>query len=256
MATLLVAVVGATFAYFTATNDTKGSTESNANVTTKEVGGTTFTLTNDSTWTKNKLDYPGGIALLRAVANAKKSNGNDTNTYDFSYDLSLTGTSGITTALNWHLYELDQNAETTLSEVLGTKFGIDSCKLVSDTKTTGETRYYYTNDGQPYEEEIGTDKDCNATTLGISTQLSEYEIAGGTLTSGTWVDTVKSNKDMSHISSTLKDVSDSSSGVSKYYYLVLEYPNSNTDQKEDIGDTINVTFSLADDSVKVVAKNA
>ena len=64
VATLLVAVVGATFAYFTASTTASGTAD--ATVTTSKQDGATITFTG----TESKLellDYPGGLAVYGAI---------------------------------------------------------------------------------------------------------------------------------------------------------------------------------------------
>ena len=188
------------------------------------------------------------MAILKATASAKLDEENSTtnNTYKFNYDLKLSGSSEITT-LKWHLYELTEQNESTLQEVLGTKFGLGACKLVSDTQTNGETRLYYTKDGTPQGE------DCDVTNLGIETQLGSYEIASGTFSASNL------SKDESHpeitdlnkISRTIEGVKKDTE-VKKYYYLVVEYPNDKqSNQSGDEGKEIDIKLELVSDSVKV-----
>ena len=238
---------GATFAYFSASNSTSGSNVSQTNVTTKTIGDTTFTFANDGTKTNSKIDYPGGIALMKATATAKLDAASDTgNAYDFTYSLSLTGTSGVATELKWHLYELTEANEQSLQSTLGTKFGVDTCKLVVDSGTAGETHLYYADGGE----------DCTAKKLGIATQLSSYEIASGTLKKTGGLENTKEDHEgfgeLNGFERKIENVNNST-GVKKYYYLVLEYPNEKTSDQAtgDQGQNIKLELKLVDESVSV-----
>ena len=238
--------------YFSASTNAGGSNPSTTNVTTAKLGDTTFTLTNDSAWTKTKLDYPGGIAIMRTTATAKLEDTSTTsNTYTVKYKLKLSGKSEITT-LKWHLYELEASTQESLDAALGSKFGIDSCKLVVDSSTTGETHLYYTSDGTKEGQS------CDVTNLGITTQLGEYEIASGAFNATELTDDNSHKEeeitDLNNIERKIENVTKGQE-VKKYYYLVVEYPNNTSDQSTDEGKKIDIQLELVSDSVSVELAN-
>lgn len=240
---MIFSSLGATFAYFSLTVGSGASTPSQTETTTAKLGETEFTLTNDSSWTQSKLEYPGGIAIMKTEAKAAFTGESTTgNAYDFKFQLKLTGTSTVGTELKWHLYELDEGAQTTLQESLQDKFGIDSCTLKVETSGT-ETKLYYENDGH----------DCDVQNLGIQAQLSEYEIAGGTLKSEGGLTNTVVDKGVSSLTAMEREIKNVSKGQEgkKYYYLVVEYPNQESNQATtDAGQTINVKLELVEGSVK------
>lgn len=127
VATLLVAVVGATFAYFTATTTPAGN-GGQADVTTTTVGNVDLTMA--ATTVSNELKYPGGYLAVGASVTAT-----DTDTaydYDLTYTVNGTITNGTATELTWTLYEVSAEVATPIS----------GCTL-SET-AAGETQYKYT----------------------------------------------------------------------------------------------------------------
>ncbi len=237
VATLLVAVVGATFAYFTATNQQTDDKAAKVDVSTKEVGGTTFTLNGSEV--ANKLDYPGGIAIIKAVANAKKDSGDDENSYDFTYDLQITGNVGNMTGVKWALYESTVDSNVTNTD-------LSSCKLKNDTTSeVGKTLFYYTTSES--EDKDGLNP-CSAEGLGLDDKLTEDPIAYGTITESQVAADEQSN--MNKLSGlTIKNVNDNLVGSSKYYYLVIEYPNKG-EQSGEMSQTGSISLTLKENSVK------
>ena len=126
VATLLVAVVGATFAYYTATTTNTGAGES-GNVTTTTVGNVTLNMS--ATTTTNKLEYPGGFLVVGALVTGTHTG--DT-AYNTTYTVNGTINNGTKTQLEWSLYELG----TAVAEP------VTGC-TVKETAASGETRYTY-----------------------------------------------------------------------------------------------------------------
>jgi len=127
VATLLVAVVGATFAYFTATTTPTGE-GGTGTVTTTTVGDIDLTMA--ATSVTNELKYPGGYLAVGASVTATHE-GNAA--YNLTYDVNGTINNGTNTQLSWTLYEV---ASTVANPVTG-------CTL-EETKEGSETRYNYT----------------------------------------------------------------------------------------------------------------
>ncbi len=230
VATLLVAVVGATFAYFTATNSQTDEANAKVDVATKEVGGTTFTLSGSEIG--NKLDYPGGIAIIKAVATAKKDSADDTNNYDFEYSLNITANVGSMTGVKWTLYEFEEDPNVVDTD-------LKDCNLVNDTTSeTGKTLFYYST----AESDKAGESPCSITGLKLNTKLIT-EKASGTITS----DTVSDQSALKNLS--IEGVTDNTIGKSKYYYLVVEYPNSGEEQNSEMGSKGNISLTLVNNSV-------
>ena len=142
VATLLVAVVGATFAYFTAS--TNAGTAGNTNTATTATTGTVsipFAATDVFTY----LNYPGGASVSGIGATASTTDGN---TYNIGYKLNMQFTNETGTALTWTLYSSENPIETD-----------PACQLQSEP--VGEQTHYYYNNCQlsSYEDltEVQTD---------------------------------------------------------------------------------------------------
>lgn len=129
VATLLIAVVGATFAYFTAsTNLTSGNQTSTA--TTSQLSDVGLTVTAGLSYAS--MEYPGGFSVVGVSAAATKGN-SDTHNYRISYNVDMEFTNATGTALTWTLYERSSALT-----------NADSCTLQENTETPGETHYWYT----------------------------------------------------------------------------------------------------------------
>ena len=206
VATLLVAVVGATFAYFTATTNPTGNGETGT-VTTTTVGD--INLTMSATTTTNSLQYPGGYLVVGAKVNATHDGNSPYNvTYTVNGEVNATNIAAATT-LNWTLYEISSS----VADPMG-----DSCQL-QEQKVGTETRYYYT--GCTVSETITGVEDAN-------------KIDSGTVTGGQKATIEKTGET---IQSAAED------GTDTYYYLVVEYPNLEASQDADQGKTITATLS-------------
>ena len=136
IATLLVAIVGATFAYFTAKTTSSGSAES-GKVTTASIGGATVTFAGEDSKFE-LLDYPGGLGVYGSSATiAKTKSGSDKNDYEATYDLQITYTNATGTALDWELYVVDGLIQDELNAQDTT-----ICQLKEEA-TGGTTKYWY-----------------------------------------------------------------------------------------------------------------
>ena len=127
VATLLVAVVGATFAYFTATTTPAGE-GGTSTVTTTTVGNVSLNMA--ATTVTNELKYPGGYLAVGASVTAS-----DTDTaydYNLTYTVNGTITNNTKTELTWTLYEVASTVATPIS----------GCSL-KETANGSETQYEY-----------------------------------------------------------------------------------------------------------------
>ena len=96
VATLLVAVVGATFAYFTATSETGGN-DTTTEVRTRQVAGLSWVAGADSG--KSPAVYPGYKAYQSYELEATGSG-----TANFSLTLNATVPSALTDAVTYTIY--------------------------------------------------------------------------------------------------------------------------------------------------------
>ena len=243
VATLLVAVVGATFAYFTATATTNNSTEANV-TTTKDLGGATVTFTG----TEKKLellDYPGGLAVYGAKATIKKTDPRDANDYQATFGLKISYINQTSTDLEWDLYMVAQEYD-----------GLDAdnattCKL-QQKQVGSEVQFWYADQSDPEDD---TTQTCNGE--GIATALDGLgatKIASGKLKMKqndskeiTQDNLVEEADGTQHDGVLSKRMINTKSASDKYYYLVVKYPNSDAPQADDEGKQISVTLSIDGD---------
>ncbi len=268
VATLLVAVVGATFAYFTATNNNGTTTGAGTdNVMTATLGDTTFTFEGKSL-TKSYLDYPGGLAVFGSKASLVKG-GSDTNNYSAKFDLEIEYENQTGTDLYWALYMVESG---TLDESLDPE-----CKIKNKVVVT-ETHFWY---GDESDEEEG--HSCTLTETQKQTLQSSDMIAYGTFKSSHPKGTIDSSsatsgattEDYSEVSPSTceeelcnpKSTTDNplkgrelntSDTPNKSYYLVVQYPNKNSDQTltGDEGKAISVNLRVKSGTIVVTANGA
>lgn len=206
VATLLVAVVGATFAYFTATNGTTGYATGTTNVKTAEsVAGVTlnFGKVNPS----SNVVYPGTMNYIGATVAAELEAGK-TGTYNSTYTLngSVTLSEAFAFEVNYSLYETSTPLAEGQTPV--------TCDPVANKGTATEIKY---------------SQSCTVN-AGLGTKIDS---ASGTIAAG---DTTAAIAFSGNVNT----------GSTKYYYLVVEYPEKDVDQNADAG---NKTITLAIDSV-------
>ncbi len=221
VATLLVAVVGATFAYFTATTGSSATGNDKVEASTANVGNRTLTYT--GTTGEAKMQYPGGMMVIPGSVEAKVETTNGTPTpVDFSfklgYDIGITNIEELdaNTTITWKIYE-------TTSQV--TPLIPEACKEKIETgqgDSENETHYAYTG--------------CEVTAFGSNS------VAEGTLSSSSLTATGNSNE------ITFEGVTGT---TTKYYYLVLTYPDNNK-QNGDMGAKISAQITgISDDTYTV-----
>ena len=199
VATLLVAVVGATFAYFTATNSTSGN-GGTADVTTDTVGAVNLAM--EAVTISNELKYPGGFLVVGAKVTATDNDAN--NDFDVTYTVNGTITNNTRTELNWTLYEIT-------TEVTEPTTG---CTL-EQTQVGNEMRYSYAD-----------------------TCAANATITGGTRVDGGTVAAYSTEAVTQPVTAANEALKSSNSGTVTYYYLVVEYPDTDKAQDQDQGQTI------------------
>ncbi len=234
IATLLVAIIGATFAYFTTQvtkNDINGGSLSG---TTANVGGTTFTFS--ETNEKSYINYPGGLAVLEVTATfAKDASNTATNSYEATYNLQIDYTNETSTDLTYALYALDNPIE--MNNI--------TCTLHSEQDAQDSTKLYLW-----YGEAGNKTSNC-----AIATEESVFP-DGNKITNGTLT---KEKSESQKITASLDGQSittSSTEAAKKYYYLVVKYPNvEGTEPKDQNADAnakaITASLTIVPDSIAV-----
>ena len=233
--------MGATFAYFTASTTTTGETE--ATIETTKLQGATIQFTSEDSKFE-LLKYPGGIAVYGSKATIAKQEMSDPNDYQATFNLKIDYTNNTGTDMDWELYMVESQVDD-----LDPK-NTTTCKFRQQKNdVTGETQYWYSDDeSTPVESDEG----CKATAIinKISTTLHGTKIASGKLLNGK--DTEQhitkdtETEEYTKGDGTLEDrVINTNNKQSKYYYLVVKYPNQNKNQSTtDAGKTFSVKLSI------------
>lgn len=208
VATLLVAVVGATFAYFTASTAGSGAGTVNTSTTTS-VGAVKLDLA--TTANTADIKYPGGMMVNGAsVTSTVTGAGTFDATYTINGTVDATALASANTTVKYSLYRLD-------SAVTGDL--LSGCTLQTSA-SNGVTTYYYTG--------------CAANTAITATTA----VATGTITDLTQVATITVNDTTSFSGIT------SAATKSVYYYLVVEYVNNAAaEQNDDMGKAITAQIT-------------
>ena len=204
VATLLVAVVGATFAYYTASTANSGAGES-ATITTNTVGDVTLTMA--KTTTANSLNYPGGYLVAGAVVTGSHTG---STAYKTTYTINGNIANATKTQLTWTLYEVSAAVSSPVS----------GC-TVKETASAGETRYSYTG--------------CTVSTSITNGTKVKTGTANAATTAGTAVNTA--------VTATGETLTTTTAGAKTYYYLVVNYPDTNANQDVDQGKTITASLT-------------
>ena len=232
IATLLVAVVGATFAYFTATNNATGDAEGTQNAKTAKLTDITFTKS-QITGTENKI-YPGTMNYIGASF-AAKVNANDSGD-EYKYEISYTLTGNVTLSeefdypVKWRLYE----TETEVNPVITCP---TSPTAKPDSDNPNEIQYTL-----ECTEDTKTFSSSNLVASGVINKSGDDCTASGEGKG-------KDQKACGTSAAVSYDgtVEVSSTELNRYYYLVVEYPNAETGQNNDMNKTI--TYAITDIAV-------
>lgn len=217
VATLLVAVVGATFAYFstTAQNDFSGggsAAAGNTSVTSGNVGsgGDTVIITETSTsagsFTATNV-YPGHTEVAQAHVNAKNAAGTSSSlkiTYNVTENTFSSGAIKVT------LYKSSTNLNLNASNALN---------CTQQATTSGNDIHY--------------SESCDSVSTVFS---SATQVATKTLTTGSETITLTDNE----------SIDASASGTDTYFYIVVEFTETGSDQNTDMSKTLsgNIEFDL------------
>ena len=205
VATLLVAVVGATFAYFTATTQGNGKGTQSTNTTTS-VGSVKLNYS-DST-SGGDLKYPGGIIVQSGtVTSAVEGAGSFTGTYKVKATVDASALTSDNTVVTAKLYKLDRAVSGDL---------VTGCTMTPSV-SNGTTTYAYSG-------------------CAVNSSITGTPVAQASTEDGEDVMVLTSSTiDFTNISS--------SSNHTAYYYLVVEYENNEgAAQNEDMGKSVLVTI--------------
>ena len=222
-----VAVVGATFAYFTATtlgDEADGEAQTGTATT---VGGVNLTMT--TTTGDADMAYPGGYVV--AGASVKATNSDVKNDYTTTFDLNGTITNNTGTVLNWYVYEV--------SALIDDPITANSCVREQQVQADGTTRYWY--------------KDCE---LDSRIATTSSAIAKGTVPAATGEGlTTPGTATVEVVDEELEPAAGAS--ATTYYYLVVEYPNdASNPQDADQGKTITAKLTTVDGASSVIKPGA
>ena len=265
IATLLVAVVGATFAYFTASTKTSGE-GNQSSFKTQNLKGANLTFTN----TGEELDmlkYPGGLGIYGATAEIKKVDpSGDANDYKASFDLEITYTNKTGTDLDWELWVIDKKIGELDQFSSGGFAKITTCEL--KTKVVGNTTYYWYADVADKGEDYQTEQ-CEAEAIKTAVKAADGKmIAHGKLlhdegtqdkkitkaTNGNEeinLDDVESANSTNNLGD--RELSTKTGKDSKVYYLVVKYPNKDQNQATaDAGKDISVKLAVNEETASSV----
>ena len=247
-------VVGATFAYFTAST-TKEGTDPTTTVKTTELKGATVTFEGASSKFE-MLNYPGGLAVYGAKATiAKTEDASDKNDYEATFNLKIDYTNETSTQLDWELWMVESEYDDLKAQETTT------CEL--HQKGIGsETQFWYSDKSEGDDNTQSCD--AEAITTKLQTTLTGTKLAHGKLEANQKSNAGHITKSDLDSSTNFADDGDlakrkinTSDKKAKYYYLVIKYPNSGSDQSPtDAGKTISATLSIDGDVASTVYQAA
>ena len=216
VATLLVAVVGATFAYFTAATNADGTGNVNTG-NANTLGSIDLQLANIDV--EDNIAYPGGMMVNAASVTATVTGSGTFNaTYTINASVDASNLNSENTTVTYALYRLE-------TPVVGDLIKADSCKLqtgTADTEEPGQTvqTYYYTGCA------------ANDSITGDPIKKGTITISSGTKTASFSVD----DQTFTGVTSAAADT--------VYYYLVVNYVNNDSaEQNDDMGGSITAQIT-------------
>lgn len=205
VATLLVAVVGATFAYFTATAGTSGDGDSTGTLNTATVAN--IGIQTAAVGHSDDVIYPGTMNYA-AMSAAPTKTGSDSANYTLTYTIKGSVTLSEAFEAGSVYYTVYRTTSSVPDPV--------TCKPVATTEGAGGTQY-----------------------------SQECSVAAG-LTGGETVQTRTAVEGSSATISIPDQELTTESGQTYYYYLVVEYPDTDGDQNADQNKTITASLTGAD----------
>ena len=191
------------------------------------------------------LNYPGGLGVFGAKASIAKTEDGDENDYQATFNLKIDYTNQTKTELDWELWMVENEYDSLDAA------GTTNCKLIEKQDENGKTKFWY-SDKSTEEATANPTEDSGCKGEAIITKLrdnlSGTQIATGKIKNGTGSitkDTIEAADGEIKDNNLSKRVINTSDKKAKFYYLVVKYPNQDTDQAtNDAGKDINVTLSL------------
>ncbi len=154
----------------------------------------------------SKMEYPGGKAYGGVKVTATNTSG-DTHTYNVSYKLNLNYTNTLSADVTYAVYESSSPITTAIS----CSGGVDTTSVV------GKIKYAYSGCTDPFS--------------------SLTAVASGTLSKTTSAANITIANGSNSFSMT--------SGGTKYYYVLITYPNKTTDQTAESGGSVSAKINSA-----------
>ena len=223
VATLLVAVVGATFAYFTAANNPGTGANNEATVTTETVSAINVNSQADNT---TYLSYPGGVSVFAAGVNINKKAASAGSTSTISYDVNLKYTNNTGTALNYTIYTA------TAEEALALDADIDAGCTLQVTPPGGTHLYAYVcEQGAADFASLGTAVGDPGTLAKNTAEVQTIQVADESITVN----------------------SEDAVNTSRYYYVVVDYPSIGDQTLTDAGKQISLNIEVTQPTITTTA---
>lgn len=204
VATLLVAVVGATFAYFTAS--ASGSTTGTTEASTPTLATVKLNTNAISMATPYEI-YPGTMNYVGASADAVVETTGGQTSYDYNVRYDVTGTVTLDNAFAFPVKYTVYKVESSVTAV-----------------TCGDVLKETANNEAQFRRECQLDAALTESTVAQETKT----IAAGETTA----------------TFTLEETAATNDNKTFYYYLVVEYPNATTGQNADQGKKITMNLDV------------
>lgn len=230
VATLLVAVVGATFAYFTAT--TTGTGTGTAKTQTATNTGS-VTLTYADAGVAGDVKYPGAKYVQYGKVTPSVTG---TGTFDATYKVKATVNAAALKSTNTIVKATLYKSDTALTGDLTTGCTMKTGTATSETPGQTITTYFY-------------DENCK-----FSDSLTgATKVAEGTLTITEGMTDDQKVIDLTSSEQTFAGLTSTTTGVEPYYYVAVEYNNAAGSQNADMGKSITVQIVGVVDGSSVAA---
>ena len=222
VATLLVAVVGATFAYFTAANNPGDGATDTATVTTETVSAINVNSQADNT---TYLSYPGGVSVFAAGVNISKTAASAGSSSTIAYGVNLKYTNNTGTDLNYTIYTATEE------QALALDADIDAGCTLQVTPSGGTNQYAYVCEQDAADfASLGT--------AGTTGKLAKNTAEEATIQVANESITVNSEEAVN---------------TSRYYYVVVDYPSTGDQTATDAGKQISLNIEVTQPTITTTA---
>ncbi|HIS87185.1 MAG TPA: hypothetical protein IAB49_03525 [Candidatus Caccenecus avistercoris] len=222
VATLLVAVVGATFAYFTAANNPGTGANNEATVTTETVSAINVSSLADNT---TYLSYPGGVSVFAAGVNISKTAASAGSTSTISYDVNLKYTNNTGTDLNYTIYTATEE------QALALDADIDAGCTLQVTPSGGTNQYAYV---------------CEQ-------DAADFASLGTAGTTGKLTKNTAEEQTIQVADESITVNSEDAVNTSRYYYVVVDYPSTGDQTATDAGKQISLNIEVTQPTITTTA---